>query len=107
TKLMPSVMTSHCPICSMALEDRFRLGVVITSLIGFTPRIRNNCLLKIPIRIVIVPSISQNGNIVLSPLSPLWGHQHLALAHKLRWVGWWTLPVRPAHGHVAIQTQEA
>ena len=66
-KLTPRVITSHCPICSIVLDDRFKLGEATTSLIGLKPNDRNICLLNIPIRIVTMPRINQKGNIVLFP----------------------------------------
>jgi hypothetical protein len=66
-KLIPRVITSHRPICSMILDECFKLGVVKTSLAGFKPKNRNICLLNIPTKIVIIPKINQKGYIVLSP----------------------------------------
>jgi len=57
---------SHRPICSIILDECFRLGVIRTSLIGLKPNNRNICLLNIPIKIVTSPKINQKGNIVTS-----------------------------------------
>jgi hypothetical protein len=66
-KLIPRVIISHCPICSIILDDCFRFGVERTSLIGLRPNNRKICLLNIPIKTVTIPTINQKGNMVSFP----------------------------------------
>jgi len=63
-KLAPRVITSQRPICSITLDECFRLGVVRTSLMGLKPNNRNICLLNIPNKIMTIPRNNQKGNIV-------------------------------------------
>lgn len=67
-KLTPRIITSHRPICSIVLDEYFKLGVVITSLICLKPNNRNNCLSNTPAEIVTIPRINQKGNILLFPI---------------------------------------
>jgi len=66
-KLTPRVIPSQRAICSIFLDECFMLGVIITSLIGLSSNNRNNCLLKIPINMMIVPRINQKRFIMLFP----------------------------------------
>jgi hypothetical protein len=66
-KLKPRVITSHRPICSVILDECFKLGMVRTSLMGLKPKNRKIGLLNIPAKIVIIPRNNQKGYIVLFP----------------------------------------
>lgn len=104
-KLRPSVIISHRPICSIDLVECFRLGVVITSLMGLMPNSRSVCLLNIPTKTTTVPSTIQKGNMILLPFllvppgSPLDGTRQ----NRCDGIGWRGVILFPNYKSVGVR----